>query len=59
MPRDDLGFFARRVFWLKDHDRDSDPTGCYATDAPAEAVDPRAVRPMKSGVAATPGLRSA
>jgi Family of unknown function (DUF6009) len=35
----------RRIFWLMPHDRDSDPSGCYARGrlAPAEAVDPRTV----------------
>jgi hypothetical protein len=38
------GTFKRRVFFLKDHDRDSEPEGVYGTpDAPCEAVDPRLV----------------
>jgi hypothetical protein len=43
------GNFTRRVFFLKDHDRDSDPDGVYSYGAPAEAVDPRTITP---GVAA-------
>lgn len=26
--------FRRRIFWSKDHDRDTRPDGCYATGAP-------------------------
>lgn len=37
------GTFRRRVFWLLPHDRDTQPEGFYATGAPAEAVDPRAL----------------
>jgi hypothetical protein len=37
--------FTRRLFFLKDYDRDSDPTGIYQTGEPAEAVDPRKVEP--------------
>jgi hypothetical protein len=37
------GTFTRRVFFLKDHDRDSEPNGVYERGCPAEAVDPRAV----------------
>jgi hypothetical protein len=43
------GTFTRRVFFLKRHDRDSQPNGVYRTGAPAEAVDPWTVSP---GVAA-------
>jgi hypothetical protein len=36
--------FARRLFWLEAHDRDSQPQGVYARAlAPSEAVDPRTV----------------
>jgi hypothetical protein len=41
--------FLRRVFWVKPHDRSEDPTGCYAADVPAEAIDPRTVRPGVPG----------
>jgi len=38
------GMFLRRLFWLKDYDRDSgDPI--YSRGAPCEAVDPRHVKP--------------
>jgi hypothetical protein len=36
---------GRRIFWLKDYDRDSAPDGVYAACAPMEAIDPRTVRP--------------
>ena len=39
----------RRIFWLAEHDRDSEPDGCYASGAPSEAVDPRTVRPGVPG----------
>lgn len=40
------GTFARRVFFLKDHDRDSEPDGVYRSPGePCEAVDPRLVAP--------------
>ncbi|WP_326598366.1 DUF6009 family protein [Streptomyces sp. NBC_01803] len=39
------GTFARRVFWVKDHDRSEQPNGLYKTSAPSEAVDPRTVEP--------------
>ncbi len=39
------GLFTRRLFFLKDYDRDSDPTGIYQTGEPCEAIDPRQVRP--------------
>lgn len=45
----DPGTFERRVFWLKEYDRDSDPVGGYRTGAPAEAVDARTVRPGEEG----------
>jgi len=41
--------FERRVFWLKDHDRDSSPDGPFATGTPAEAVDPRTVAVGQAG----------
>ncbi|GHH24768.1 DUF6009 family protein [Streptomyces rubradiris] len=43
------GTFRRRVFWLLPHDRDSQPEGLYATGAPAEAIDPRTLRPCVKG----------
>ncbi|GAA3153260.1 DUF6009 family protein [Streptomyces rectiviolaceus] len=43
------GTFRRRVFWLLPHDRDSQPEGLYATGAPAEAVDPRTLKPCVKG----------
>ncbi|WP_225640880.1 DUF6009 family protein [Streptomyces werraensis] len=43
------GTFRRRVFWLLPHDRDSDPGGLYARSAPAEAIDPRTLRPRVKG----------
>ncbi|WP_432095628.1 DUF6009 family protein [Streptomyces sp. bgisy100] len=43
------GTFRRRVFWLLPHDRDSKPTGLYATGAPAEAVDPRTLSAGNKG----------
>ena len=43
-----LGFY-RREFFLKAHDRDSDPTGVYETGCPIEGVDPRTVRPGVPG----------
>ncbi|MFE6894390.1 DUF6009 family protein [Streptomyces sp. NPDC057694] len=43
------GTFRRRVFWLLPHDRDSQPTGLYATGAPAEGVDPRTLTPRVKG----------
>ncbi len=39
------GMFTRRLFFLKDYDRDSDPTGIYQIGEPCEAIDPRQVRP--------------
>ena len=41
--------FERRVFWLKDQDRDTSPDGPYATGTPAEAVDPRTVAVGQAG----------
>ncbi|MFB7370330.1 DUF6009 family protein [Streptomyces sp. NPDC056222] len=38
------GAFARRVFWVKEHDR-SRPDGVYNSGALTEAVDPRTVAP--------------
>ncbi|MEU6631901.1 DUF6009 family protein [Streptomyces parvus] len=43
------GTFRRRVFWLLPHDRDTQPTGLYATGAPAEAVDPRTLAARTKG----------
>ncbi|MFG2823097.1 DUF6009 family protein [Kitasatospora sp. NPDC048365] len=37
--------FARRVFWVKEHDRSERPEGPYKVEAPAEGVDPRTVGP--------------
>jgi hypothetical protein len=48
-PRRGIVTYARRVFWLCDHDRAFDPTGCYAVNAPCEAVDPRTVAPRVPG----------
>ena len=36
--------YARRVWYLRSHDRYPDPEGVYATGCPAEAVDPRTVK---------------
>lgn len=46
------GTYIRRLFFLKDYDRDNDPTGTYSVGAPSEAVDPRTVRPGRAGVRA-------
>ncbi|MFE9570972.1 DUF6009 family protein [Streptomyces sp. NPDC006692] len=43
--RDAPGMFARRVFWVKEHDRSEQPSGTYSSGAPTEAVDPRTVTP--------------
>ncbi|MGP4089768.1 DUF6009 family protein [Streptomyces sp. KR55] len=43
------GTFRRRVFWLLPHDRDSERGGLYAKSAPAEAVDPRTLKPCVKG----------
>ena len=43
-------FFYRRIFWLKEHDRDSKPDGCYRAGAPVEAVDPATVSPKTPGI---------
>ncbi|MER0446610.1 DUF6009 family protein [Streptomyces sp. Edi4] len=43
--RDAPGMFARRVFWVKEHDRSEQPSGPYSSGAPTEAVDPRTVAP--------------
>ncbi|MEU5282142.1 DUF6009 family protein [Streptomyces asoensis] len=43
------GTFRRRVFWLLPHDRDTEPNGLYAKSAPAEAVDPRTLKPRVKG----------
>ncbi len=39
------GYFLRRAFWLKLYDRAFSPDGPYRMGVPAEAVDPRTVRP--------------
>ena len=43
------GTFRRRVFWLLPHDRDTQPEGLYARSAPAEAIDPRTLKPRIKG----------
>jgi len=43
------GRFTRRIFFLKDHDRDSAPNGVYRCGAPCEAVDPRTISPAVPG----------
>ncbi|MBA9050633.1 MULTISPECIES: DUF6009 family protein [Streptomyces] len=48
-PSRSSGTFRRRVFWLLPHDRDTAPEGLYCTGAPAEAVDPRTLRPGGKG----------
>jgi hypothetical protein len=42
------GYFARRIFWLAPHDRDSVGT-TYRTGAPMEACDPRTAHPGVPG----------
>lgn len=42
------GFFNRRIFWLKEYDRDTDPHGVYENACPCEAVDPRTVQPNRA-----------
>ena len=42
------GRFTRRVFFLKDYDRDSEPNGVYSWTTPAEGVDPRTSSPGKA-----------
>jgi hypothetical protein len=37
------GLYRRRIFYLRDTDRDFDPLGAYRYGAPAEAVDPMTV----------------
>src|SRR5829696_5174677 len=45
-----LGGFIRRVFWLKDYDRDgSSPDETYKTGWPAEGVDPKTIKPGMRG----------
>jgi hypothetical protein len=44
-PRNHYGYFTRRIFWLKDYDRDSRPMGDYRQGVPHEGVDPRTVQP--------------
>ncbi|MFF3110811.1 DUF6009 family protein [Kitasatospora sp. NPDC057904] len=41
--------FARRVFWIKEHDRSERPDGVYKDCAPSEGVDP-APSPPECGV---------
>ncbi|MFD9688134.1 DUF6009 family protein [Kitasatospora sp. NPDC059088] len=41
--------FARRIFWVKEHDRSEQPEGPYKTEAPAEGVDPRTIAPRVWG----------
>ncbi|MFH8342752.1 DUF6009 family protein [Streptomyces sp. AM6-12] len=48
-PSRSSGTFRRRVFWLLPHDRDTVPSGLYATGTPAEAVDPRTLAPGSKG----------
>ncbi|MDF3300901.1 DUF6009 family protein [Streptomyces tropicalis] len=45
----DSCFYRRRVFFLLEHDRDSQPDGPYKVAAPSEAVDPRTLAPGKVG----------
>ncbi|MFC8350990.1 DUF6009 family protein [Streptomyces sp. NPDC057280] len=45
----DSGLFARRVFFLLPHDRDTEPDGPYAVGAPGEAVDPGTLEAGKAG----------
>jgi hypothetical protein len=40
---DTPGRFARRVFWVAEHDRSEMPNGEYRIGTPAEGVDPRTV----------------
>ncbi|MEU5985057.1 DUF6009 family protein [Streptomyces sp. NPDC047434] len=47
--QDAPGMFARRVFWVKEHDRSEQPDGAYSSGAPTEAVDPRTVAPGVCG----------
>jgi hypothetical protein len=37
------GLYRRRIFYLRETDRDFDPRGAYRYGAPAEAVDPMTV----------------
>lgn len=48
-PSNFARMFKRRMFFLKDYDRDREPEGTYKTGAPCEAVDPRTVAPNKWG----------
>lgn len=43
------GCFARRVFWLAEHDRVNQPNGTYQTGCPSEAVDPLTIAPKVLG----------
>ena len=45
----DNGRFWRRVFWLKEYDRDSGAGPYLRVGAPCEAVDPRTVAPGVPG----------
>ncbi|MFJ3673792.1 DUF6009 family protein [Streptomyces sp. NPDC090106] len=49
----DSGLFARRVFFLLPHDRDTDPEGPYAVGAPGEAVDPSTLAAGTAGAKTT------
>lgn len=58
-PRDSFGCYVRRLFFLKDHDRDRAPDDTYharrpgdrcAGGCPTEAVDPRTVAAGVPGV---------
>jgi hypothetical protein len=42
--------FERRVLYVKDYDRDSEPEGAYRTGAPVETVDPWTVIPRCCGL---------
>lgn len=44
------GYFSRRIFWLKSHDRFLQPNGVYSTGCPIEAVDPLTVSVGKAGL---------
>jgi hypothetical protein len=44
----DKGLYRRRIFYLRDTDRDLDPLGTYRYGAPAETVDPMTVSAGKS-----------
>jgi len=44
------GFFARRIFWLKEYDRYYQPNGTYSAGCPVEGVDPLTVKPGVFGI---------